>query len=130
MRLTFLLLLTLIVTACASTTPSEPYMTQDPVATYDSLSDYWLSDKKVQPLRYLTKEQYRVLKGKNIKIEAKYLIDSNGDVHQVEILKSNVDISMESLVKKTLQKQDFYPSKSNSSRQPIIAYAGLEFSCD
>ncbi|BDX08482.1 hypothetical protein [Planctobacterium marinum] len=130
MRLIFVSLFIIFISACANTGTSEPFLNQTPITQYDSLNDYWLSDKKMQPLRYLTKEQYKHMKGKKIKIEAKYLIDSNGDVHHVEILKSNVDIPMESLVKKTLQKQDFYPSQSNSSKRPIIAYAGLEFACN
>lgn len=127
MKFISIILTILFLNGCAST---EPYLNQEPVQTYDSPSDYWLSDVNVQPLKFLTAQQYRLLKGKHIKIKTKFLIDSNGDVHNVEVIESNVDVSMLSLAEKAMQQRDFYPSKSNSSRQPMIAFALLEFTCD
>lgn len=129
MKLVVLLCLTILIAACVSTTPSTPYLNSEPLTRYDSLSDYWLSDNKVQPIKFLTREQRRVLKGKNIELKAKYLIDSNGDVHNVEIYESNVEIPMDNLVAKALQNQDFYPSKANANKRPVYARAGLSFSC-
>lgn len=123
-------LLIVLISACASTDSGEPYLSQTPVKKYKSLSDYWLSDNKVQPLKYLTHSQRKILRGKRIELKAKYLIDSNGNVHNVEIYESNVTIPMDTLVQKSLQNQDFYPSDSNSARHPVVAYAGLSFVCN
>lgn len=122
-------LLIILISACASTDSDTPFLSQPPVTEYQSLSDYWLSDNKVQPLKYLTRNQRKLLRGQRIEVKAKYLIDSNGNVHDVEIYESNVTIPMDTLVQKSLQNQDFYPSDSNSTRHPVVAYAGLSFVC-
>lgn len=123
------LVLSVFLGACA-TKGSAPYLTSEPLAKPDSVSNYWVSTNNEQPLKYLTYEQKESCTEQNIIVKAKYLIDSNGDVFNVEIIEANTDAALQRLVEKSLQKRDFQPSKSNIALQPVIAYSKLEMKCE
>lgn len=123
------LLFSVFLAACA-TKGSMPHLTTEPLTSPDSVSTYWVSTKNVQPTRYLTKEQKALLSGQTVTIKAKYLIDSNGDVFNVQILEANTDVEFLALVEKSLQNRDFQPSESNTALQPIIVMSKVEFTCD
>ncbi|MEC8232949.1 MAG: hypothetical protein VX061_16060 [Pseudomonadota bacterium] len=123
------LVLSVFLGACA-TKGSTPYLTSEPLAKPDSVSNYWVSTNRVQPLKYLTYEQKESCSEQNIIVKAKYLIDSNGDVFNVEIIEVNSDAVLQRLVERMLQEMDFQPSESNTALQPVIAYSKLEMKCE
>ena len=110
--------------ACSSI-PVEPQLNTEPVSA-SNLKDYWLSKHNNQPSK-LNRIQLKQLKDQNVKIIARYLIDSNGNVYDVKIIETNTDVSFTNLVAKSLQKRKFYPSPLNQARQPVYATAMLEF---
>ena len=123
------LVLSVFLSACAIK-GSTPYLTSEPLSSPCSVSTYWVSTNNVQPLKYLTYEQKESCTEQNITVKAKYLIDSNGDVFNVQILEANTDAVIQRLVEKSLQQRDFQPSKSNTTLQPVIAHSKLEMKCE
>jgi outer membrane biosynthesis protein TonB len=111
-----------------SSIPVDPQLNTEPVNT-SNLKDYWLSKHNKQPSIF-NRTQLKQLKAQNVKIIARYLIDSNGNVYDVKIIKTNTDVSFTKLVTKSLQKRKFYPSSLNQARQPVYTTAMLEFESD
>ena len=126
MKILSVLFLSVGLTACASM-GKKPYLASDPI-TVSKTSDYWVSDENKYPFKTQRPSVIKRLRGKDIEVSAKYLIDSNGDVFNVEIIESNVDTSMEGLVIKALEEIEYYPAEGNSNKQPIIAKSKLTFS--
>ena len=83
------LVLSVFLSACA-TKGSAPYLTSEPLAKPDSVSNYWVSTNDEQSLKYLTYEQKEACVEQNIVVKAKYLIDSHGDVFNVVFLSSYI----------------------------------------
>ena len=115
--------------SCSSTNTS-PYLTSEPIISPKKLDTYWLSTNNIQPLKYMSLSQRKALSGSTVIIKAEYLIDSNGNVFDVEILESNVGTSFSSLVAKSLQSRAFSPSSINTNRQPVVTQSLLTFVCD
>jgi hypothetical protein len=122
----YLLCYTFIITlfSCSSI-PVEPLLNSEPIIT-TKLDDYWLSTNDKQPSR-LNRAQLKQLKEQNVKIIASYLIDSNGDVYDVNIIKTNTDENFTKLIRQSLQKRNFSPSPENLTKQPVYATSVLEF---
>ncbi|WP_293747585.1 hypothetical protein [uncultured Paraglaciecola sp.] len=124
-----IIIITLLMMSCSSTNTS-PYLTSEPIISPKKLDTYWLSTNNIQPLKYMSLSQRKALSGSTVIIKAEYLIDSNGDVFDVEILESNVGTSFSSLVAKSLQSRAFSPSSINTNRQPVVTQSLLTFVCD
>jgi hypothetical protein len=119
----------LVLTACA--TPSTPHLTQAPIkVNQETIKDYWISQSDVQFFKRPTSAQLRAMEAQKVEIVASYLVDSNGDIFDVEIVESNVDISFKDLVEDSLEKRNFRPSQSNTYRQPIIVLSSFVFDTD
>lgn len=128
-KLILIVFISLSVISCSSTN-TAPQLTSEPIILPSKLSTYWTSENDIQPLKYMSRSQREALSGSTVVIKAEYLIDSNGNVHEVKILESNVDTSFSSLVAKSLQNRAFSPSPANTNRQPVITQSMLTFECD
>ena len=128
-RLVLPAVLCVALNACASLT--SPYLTQAPIkVSQETIDDYWISENNVQFFKRPTKAQLRAMEAQTVEIVASYLVDSNGDIHELVIIESNVDVSFVDLVKDSLDKRNFRPSESNTVRQPIIALSNFTFEKD
>ena len=113
----------------AFTSSFQPHLTQDPIkVNQETIGDYWISKNDIQFGMRPTNAQLRLMKSQKVEIIARYLVDSNGNVFDLQILESNVDISFENLVQNTLSRREFEVAKTNSSRQPIIATSSFVYS--
>ena len=121
--------LCVVLNGCASL--SSPHLTQAPIkVSQQTIKDYWISENAVQFFKRPTKAQLRAMEAQTVEIVASYLVDSNGDIHELEIIESNVDISFIDLVKDSLDKRNFRPSENNTARQPIIVFSSFTFEKD
>ncbi|WP_100657647.1 hypothetical protein [Alteromonas flava] len=129
MRKIVCLITLLFLTACVST--SEPHLVQDPVkVSPDTIDDYWVSQNDVQFNIRPSSKQLRVMEEQKVVVDARYLVDSNGNVHDIEILDSNVEVSFLNMVERALERRDFKPAESNPNRVPIIAVSRFTYESD
>ena len=120
------LAVTLVLTACASS--SEPHLTQEPVkVNQENISDYWISNNDIQFEMRPSNAQLNLMKRKKVEVIASYIVDSNGDVFDIQILESNVDVSFANLVEYALDNREFEVAKNNVDRQPIIATSSFVY---
>lgn len=84
--------LTFFLTACTSV--FQTHLTQDPIkVNQETIGDYWISKNDIQFGMRPTNAQLRLMKSQKVEIIARYLVDSNGNVFDLQILESNVGFS-------------------------------------
>lgn len=117
---------TFVLIACTSS--SEPHLTQEPVkVNQENISDYWISKNDIQFEMRPSNAQLNLMKNKKVEVIARYIVDSNGDVFDVQILESNVDVSFANLVEYALDNREFEVAENNVDRQPIIATSSFVY---
>lgn len=111
-----IILFSILALGCTSTT--EKVLLQNPVeVTKDNIEEYWVHKNKSfsfhLPLRRAPK------KNEEGHVTLRYLIDSNGNTFDPEILESVPDGVWDYAGVKALAKQDFVPAKSNALKVPV-----------
>lgn len=118
---------TLCMIACSST-PEEPVLNTKAVLINEKdLAKYWIAERERQRL-HTTKAQNHILKQTDVFVIVSYLIDSNGNVYNVDIIDSNQKGHFDDLVHRSLKRKHFSPAKSNSNRTPVFVTAMMNFS--
>ncbi len=108
----YLALLALCLTGCAAT--SQPALNSTPVdITQDQLSAYWIARQDG-----VTVSASRGGTG-CFAVEIRYLIDSNGAVHEVEVLDAKPNNSLNRTAIDVQESFSYRPSESNSARTPV-----------
>lgn len=107
----------LVLSACAGT----PQLTQKPVdIPLHDIAKYWLPEVSGFSYGSPPKQPGTVI--------VSYLVDSEGDIYDVEIVKSMPEGLWDGVVKKSLRNTTFTPSPYNKARVPVRVTAQYDFS--
>ncbi|WP_414830791.1 TonB family protein [Alteromonas sp. H39] len=107
----------LILSACAGT----PQLTQKPVEIpVHEIAKYWLPEVSGFSYGSAPRQPGTVI--------VRYLVDSEGDIYDVEIVKSTPEGLWDGVVRKSLRNTTFTPSPLNKARVPVKVTAQYDFS--
>lgn len=127
MKLLLALFLSTILASCATTT--KQYLAIEPIAIKgDKLSEYWVSKKEEFTFQMLTKKTPKEMVNGYVKV--RFLIDSNGNVFDPEIVESSPEGVWDHSGIKASTKLKYQPAKSNVNRTPVYVTKEITFSSD
>ena len=116
MKTLSLLLFSLVLLGCSST--SDMYLNQTPVeVTNETISDYWVQTNN--KFRFKLPIQRAIGKNEDGHATLRFLIDSNGNTFNPEIIESAPEGMWDYAGVKALSKQNFVPAETNSSNAPV-----------
>lgn len=75
----------------------------------------------------MTRAQKSILKKATVVVSASYLIDSSGNVFDINIYQSSHGKIFNNIVKNNLNNQNFKPAPTNELRQPVRIQTTLTF---
>ena len=112
MQKPYLALLVLCLTGCAAT--SQPVLNSTPVdITQDQLSAYWVPRESSVSIRAPSTGT-----GCGV-VDIRHLIDSNGDVHDVEVMDAQPKGVFNSAAVEQAEAFQYEPSGNNTQRRPV-----------
>ena len=128
MKIFFLLTLCSFVLSGCSVFSGKPVLNAAAVNVSDKdLKQYWVSHNDTQSINPNSVQHY-ILTQEDVYAVVSYLIDSNGDVHEIAVLDTNQEHRFDNLIEKALDKRKFTPAESNPERVPVYVKSRLEFS--
>ncbi|MFK7958731.1 MAG: energy transducer TonB [Lysobacterales bacterium] len=116
--------LMLLVAACART-PVEPFLSDDVhVIGYEQLPEYWLLENKKVSFRTRWPDDQQPPCGM---ITLSYIIDSNGNVFNAQVIRSEPKGYFDWPGVKSLALRRFSPAPSNARRLPVKVTQDIQF---
>ncbi len=110
------LLLSLLLLGCSST--SDMYLSQTPVeVTDENISDYWVQTN--ERFKFNLPIQRAIGKNENGHVTLRFLIDSNGNTFNPEVIESMPAGMWDYAGVKALSKQEFVPADTNRLKMPV-----------
>ena len=119
-----LFLFSLLLLGCSST--SDMYLSQTPVeVTDENISDYWVQTN--ERFRFNLPIQRAIGKNEDGYVKLRFLIDSNGNTFNPEVVESTPAGMWDYAGVKALSKQHFVPAESNRSKVPVYLTQTIYF---
>ena len=116
MKILSILFISVLLLGCATT--QKAVLNQKPVeVTKDNIDDYWVQKNKTFSFNLPLKRAPKNLEEGHVTF--RFLIDSNGNTFDPEIIESVPEGAWDYAGVKALSKQDFVPEKSNSLKVPV-----------
>lgn len=116
MKILSILFISVLLLGCATT--QKAVLNQKPVeVTKDNIDDYWVQKNKTFSFNLPLKRAPKKLEEGHVTF--RFLIDSNGNTFDPEIIESVPEGAWDYAGVKALSKQDFVPAKSNSLKVPV-----------
>lgn len=110
----------LFLTGCAAT--PKPVLNAEPIeVTYDEVAEYWIAQQGG-----VTVSSSEGGTG-CFAVEIRYLIDSNGRVHEVEVLDAKPNNRLNRTAVEVQESFSYRPSVSNSERTPVSVRGFVKF---
>lgn len=124
MKTLLLFLFSLLLLGCSST--SDMFLSQTPVeVTEKNFSDYWVQTN--ERFRFSLPIQRAIGKNEDGYVKLRFLIDSNGNTFNPEVVESTPEGMWDYAGVKALSKQNFVPAESNRSKVPVYLTQTIYF---
>ena len=124
MKTLSLFLFSLLLLGCSST--SDMYLSQTPVeVTDENISDYWV--QTYERFRFNLPIQRAIGKNEDGYVKLRFLIDSNGNTFNPEVVESTPEGMWDYAGVKALSKQNFVPAETNRSKVPVYLTQTIYF---
>ena len=124
MKTLSLFLFSLLLLGCSST--SDMYLSQTPVeVTDENISDYWVQTN--ERFRFNLPIQRAIGKNEDGYVKLRFLIDSNGNTFNPEVVESTPEGMWDYAGVKALSKQNFVPAETNRSKVQVYLTQTIYF---